>query len=64
MSSPAPAQFESEPQELVEEFVRRDLISPDVAQEAEQLVADGDGQEALEVILAARRGYQIRTPSR
>ncbi|MFB6360618.1 MAG: hypothetical protein ABEH59_04785 [Halobacteriales archaeon] len=39
---------------LVEEFVERDLLSPEAAEQARQLEAEGEAQAALEVILADR----------
>lgn len=39
---------------LVEEFVDRDLLSPEAAEQAQQLEAEGEAQAALEVILADR----------
>lgn len=55
MSSTVQTDFESESYTLVEEFLERDLLSPEAAHQAEQLAAEDAAQDALEVILADRR---------
>jgi len=49
-------EFERESHQLVEEFLQRDLVAPEVAERIAQLQAQGKPQEALEVILAERQG--------
>lgn len=57
MSSTVQTDYEAESYTLVEEFLERNLVSPETAKQANQLAADESPQDALEVILADRRGY-------
>lgn len=55
MSSTVETDYEAESYILVEEFLERELPSSEAAQQAQQLVADDEPQDALDVILTDRR---------
>jgi hypothetical protein len=55
MATTTGTDFERESRQLVEEFLRRDLLAPEVARRTERLYAEGETTEALEVIIAERR---------
>lgn len=54
MSLTVDMDYDEEIYGLVEEFVERDLLSPDATEQAQRLAAEGHTQAAVEVILADR----------
>jgi hypothetical protein len=55
MSRNHEAYFEHEMATLVEEFLERDLVSPEARRRAERLRSNGRTADALEVLLEDRR---------
>lgn len=55
MSRTHEAYFEREMAVLIEEFLERDLVSPEARRRAERLRSNGGTAEALEVLLEDRR---------
>ncbi len=50
--------YERQSRELVEEFLRRDLLPPEVVRRVERLYLEDRTADALQAILAERRGRE------
>jgi hypothetical protein len=55
MATASDTDYEQRSRELVEEFLRRDILPPEAVQRVERLYLENRTTEALEVILAERR---------